>query len=128
MRAFNQTHDSMKLSFPSRLGRGLYRAFQHAVHAVAMASYTCPGIGGGKSESASASMPGMEMAGCEGMDMQQPTLCHTHAFGEATKQSLRQSRHSSSSTVHPRRALYWLCQRSMSLSVRLLHQRTRRYY
>jgi hypothetical protein len=77
----------MKLSFPSRLVVACIALFSMLFMQLAMASYTCPGMEVG-SESASASMPGMEMAGCEGMDMQQPTLCHTHAFGEATKQSL----------------------------------------
>ncbi len=31
------------------------------------------------------------MPDCEDMDMPQPTLCHTHAVGEAVKQSLDQS-------------------------------------
>lgn len=29
----------------------------------------------------------MEMAGCEDMDLEQPTLCHTNAHGESAKQS-----------------------------------------
>lgn len=30
----------------------------------------------------------LPMTGCEGMEMGQPSFCHAHAFGDATKQSL----------------------------------------
>jgi hypothetical protein len=58
---------------------------------LAAASCTCTGMAM-ESESASAFMPDAAdqtiMAGCEGMDKEQPSFCHAHAFGEATKQSL----------------------------------------
>lgn len=61
---------------------------------LAVASYICPMTGmGGNSTSAFAAtddVAQMSMAGCEGMDMQQPALC-PHAFGDATKQSLDKS-------------------------------------
>ena len=39
----------------------------------------------------SANVEHVAMAGCEGMDMEQPSLCHSHALGDATKQSLGKS-------------------------------------
>lgn len=52
---------------------------------LAVAAYACPGASmGGQS----VAVPSVAMAGCEGMDRSQPTLCHVYARGDAAKQSL----------------------------------------
>ncbi len=54
----------------------------------AVASYACPGIGMGQTESVAmaAGMDDQSMAACETMDTAQPSLCH--AYGQADNLSL----------------------------------------
>jgi hypothetical protein len=85
----------MKFSSQSRFVAACIALFSMLFMQLAVASYTCPGMTMGN-ESASAVMSSdgvdqMAMTGCEGMDMEQPTLCHAHAYGEAARQSLDKS-------------------------------------
>lgn len=58
----------------------------------AMASYVCPGMsmGAGNIEmtAMSVDVESSSMPGCEGMDKNQPGLCHAHAQDQQSKQSL----------------------------------------
>ncbi len=59
---------------------------------LAMASYACPGrtMGsqtGGMTRVSASAYP-VAMAGCEGMDSEQPALCHAHVQDPFAKQSL----------------------------------------
>ncbi|MBC3885112.1 hypothetical protein [Undibacterium griseum] len=60
---------------------------------LAMASYVCRGTSEIQSHSVGTPDPSMEgmtmaaMSDCEGMDMAQPVLCHTHAQDPLSKQS-----------------------------------------
>lgn len=51
---------------------------------LAVAAYSCPMMAG-------SSQAAIAMPDCDGMDMEQPMLCHTHAAGEAVQQSQNKS-------------------------------------
>jgi hypothetical protein len=56
---------------------------------LAVASYACPGMTMGHGDGAiavAADSAGMDMTACQGMDDEQPSLCH--AYGQAGNQSL----------------------------------------
>jgi hypothetical protein len=78
----------MKLSRPSRIVAALIVLISMLFMQLAVAGYACPAFKIGQvSESASMSMEGDQaMAGCEGMDKSQPSLCH--ASDQAGNQSL----------------------------------------
>ncbi|MFZ6647802.1 hypothetical protein ACO0LO_18910 [Undibacterium sp. TJN25] len=92
----------MKLSRPSRLVAAFIALFSMLFMQLAVASYACPGMtAGGAHAGASASVHATaavatmaattDMAGmmnCDGMDMEQPTLCHAYAQDSFSKQSL----------------------------------------
>lgn len=81
----------MKLPYPSRLVVACIALISMLFMQLAVASYTCPGMAmesNGMSTYMSDQIEPMAMTGCDGMDMEQPSLCQTHAFGDATKQSL----------------------------------------
>lgn len=73
----------MKFSSSSRMLTMALALFSMLFMQLALASYVCPvpPIG-------SAPLATLEMPGCEGMDMQQPALCHAHSQDQAAKQSL----------------------------------------
>lgn len=82
----------MKLSRPLRFLAALIALFGMLFMQLAVASYVCPGMQTG-SRNDTVAMPESDidqqgMAGCEGMDMAQPGLCHAYAHGQAGKQSL----------------------------------------
>jgi len=68
----------MKPFIRSRVLVACFALFCMLFMQLAVASYSCP-----MEIHAVQAMPD-----CQGMDMPQPTLCHTHATGEAVKQSL----------------------------------------
>lgn len=78
----------MKLSRPSRFVAALIALISVLFMQFAVASYACPGMGMGQSESVAvaASMDDQSMSACEGMDMAQPSLCH--AYGQSDNLSL----------------------------------------
>jgi hypothetical protein len=74
----------MELSRPSRFVAALITLFSMLFMQYAVASYACPGMEMGQ-VSESVAMPTdagnqtmQGMSGCEGMDAQQPSLCHAH--------------------------------------------------
>lgn len=80
----------MKPSRPSRFIATLVAAFSMLFMQLAVASYVCPGMApanGGTAAATSAAVRHVAMIGCEGMDTDQPALCHAHAQGETAKQS-----------------------------------------
>lgn len=82
----------MKLSCPSRIAAALVALFSMLFMQLAVAGYACPGMAAGQAiESATMSagmMDRQQMEGCEGMDMEQPALCHAHAHDQSSHQSL----------------------------------------
>ena len=79
----------MKLPFSHRLVVACIALFSMLFMQFAVASCACAATGNDSNTTfMSAPVEHVAMAGCEGMDMEQPSLCHTHAFGDATKQSL----------------------------------------
>lgn len=52
---------------------------------LALAAYVCPGMA---QSAAMMTTTGIEMPGCDGMDMQQTALCHAHAQDQSSKQTL----------------------------------------
>ncbi len=82
----------MKLSHPSRLIAAFLTLFSMLFMQLAVASYTCPdrtmgNVMNGMSGT-SKNLSAMTMVGCEGMDSEQPALCHAHAEDAFGKQSL----------------------------------------
>ncbi len=81
----------MKLSRPSRLVAVFIALFSMLFMQLALASYACPGMMMGSSQNSAQVSPSIDntsMPGCEGMDKEQPGLCHAHAQNEWSKQSL----------------------------------------
>jgi hypothetical protein len=81
----------MKMSRQSRFVAAFVALFSMLFMQLAVASYACPGLnmGGHANDMAAkvgASSPAM--TNCEGMDRAQLQLCHVHAQGEQSKQSL----------------------------------------
>lgn len=57
----------------------------------AMASYVCPGMSMGTNIAMTTMLEDIDsssMPGCDGMDKNQPSLCHAHAQDQQSKQSL----------------------------------------
>lgn len=82
---------AMKLSRPSRLVAVFIALFSMLFMQLALASYACPGMVMESSQDKAQVSPftdNTSMPGCEGMDQEQPGLCHAHAQGEWSKQSL----------------------------------------
>ncbi|MEB0117744.1 hypothetical protein QN395_14710 [Undibacterium sp. RTI2.2] len=82
----------VKLSRPSRLVAAFLTLFSMLFMQLALASYVCPGkmmgnVSNGMS-GMSKSVSTMPMLNCEGMDSEQPALCHAHAEDALSKQSL----------------------------------------
>jgi hypothetical protein len=82
-------HIPMKSSRQFRCVAALIALFSMLFMQLAVASYACPNLrmgqdGGALARSSSSGM--QNMAGCTGMDMQQPSLCHAHS--QAGHQSL----------------------------------------
>jgi hypothetical protein len=73
----------MKLSRPSRIAAALVAMICVLFTQLAVAAYVCPGMEIARAVEAAAMPMGHD---CEGMDMEQPTLCHEHA--QIGKQSL----------------------------------------
>jgi hypothetical protein len=71
----------MKHSRPIRSIAAIIALFCMLFMQLAVASYVCPGMGI-TGDNAQLSMPN-----CDGMDMNQPTLCHAHAHDQSSKQS-----------------------------------------
>jgi len=74
---------------PSRFVGALLALIGMLFMQLAVAGYVCPGVNPGQRDSisvASATQGMQSMAGCEGMDMQQPALCH--AYAQDGKQTL----------------------------------------
>lgn len=82
----------MKLSRPSRLIAAFLALFSMLFMQLAIASYACPGRTMGSetkgTSSWSASADTVAMTGCDGMDSEQPALCHAHVQDPFGKQSL----------------------------------------
>ncbi|MFZ6719709.1 hypothetical protein [Undibacterium sp. Ji49W] len=81
----------MKLSRPSRLAAVFIALFSMLFMQLALASYACPGMVMESSQGNAQVSPftdNTSMPGCEGMDKEQPGLCHAHAQDEWSKQSL----------------------------------------
>ena len=78
----------MKLSRPSRLFAALLVLVSMLFMQLAVAGYACPSLNVGPvGETMSMSTDGDQaMAGCEGIDKSQPSLCHAHY--QAGNQSL----------------------------------------
>lgn len=71
----------MKKSRPSRFVAALIALFSVLFMQFAVASYVCPTMNMGDTGSASMSMSSMSyqsMPECEGIDTNQPNLCHAH--------------------------------------------------
>lgn len=82
----------MKTSRPSRILTAIAAIFSMLFMQLAVAMYACPGMPtGGQDGAMQASVVAVDMANCEGMDKSQPSLCHIHAHGELSKQSLEKS-------------------------------------
>lgn len=77
----------MKLSRTSRLITALVALCGMLFMQLAVAAYACPSWSAGQSgqiDAALASAAGMsDMPGCEGMDQEQPALCHAHAHADS---------------------------------------------
>jgi hypothetical protein len=79
----------MKLSRPSRFAAALIALFSMLFMQLAVAGYVCPDLAMvdiSESGGMSTYVDDQSMPGCEGMDAEQPNLCHAHA--QAGKQSL----------------------------------------
>lgn len=82
----------MKTSRSSRILTAIVAIFSMLYMQLAVASYECPGMpAGSQGNAASASAVVADMPNCEGMDTAQSTLCHLHAHGEPSKQSLEKT-------------------------------------
>lgn len=55
---------------------------------LAVATYVCPASLGSASAAMSAAANAVDMSHCDGMDQMQAGLCHVHAYGDLTKQSV----------------------------------------
>lgn len=71
----------MKSINPFRVVIACFALFSMLFMQLAVASYSCPMM-------MESLQTAQTMQDCEGMDREQPTLCHTHVVGEAAKQSL----------------------------------------
>ncbi|MFZ6653733.1 hypothetical protein [Undibacterium sp. TJN19] len=83
----------MKLSQRSRLLAAFIVLFSMLFMQFALAAYTCPGMTKGDNQGNAQTQVAMfvdnaTMSNCEGMDVDQPGLCHAHAQNEWSKQSL----------------------------------------
>lgn len=84
---------------PSRVLTAIVVIFSMLFMQLAVASYVCPGMPtGSQSHATLASTVMADMPDCDGMDLTQPTLCHTFSHGEQNKQSVDKS---SSPDVQP---------------------------
>ena len=77
----------MKLSSPTRIIAVVLTIFSLLFMQLALAAYVCPGMAQSQDMMAGVSLA-MDMPGCDGMDREQPTLCHAHAQDQASKQTL----------------------------------------
>ncbi len=75
----------MTLTRPSRFVAALIALFSVLFMQFAVAAYACPGMSHAGA-AMTANLDRQAMSGCEGMDMEQPNLCH--AYGQAGDQSL----------------------------------------
>ncbi|MBC3915854.1 hypothetical protein H8L32_00020 [Undibacterium sp. CY18W] len=81
----------MKISRPSRIIVVFATLCSLLFMQFAVAAYACPGMtagGGNGSNVISFTADSTAMPACEGMDKDQPALCHTHAQDPLSKQSL----------------------------------------
>lgn len=82
----------MKISRPSRLVAAFIALISMLFMQFAVASYGCPGLSMGagnvKMTAMSVGVDSAGMPNCEGMDKDQPVLCHAHAQDQQSKQSL----------------------------------------
>lgn len=79
----------MKTSRTSRILAAIVAIISMLFMQLAVASYACPGMSmGSLNNGASASAVAADMPNCEGMDPAQSTLCHLHAQGGPSAQSL----------------------------------------
>lgn len=78
----------MTLSAPSRIIAVALAIFSMLFMQLALAAYVCPGVTQGEMPMTAASVAMNDMPGCDGMDLEQPSLCHAHALDQASKQSL----------------------------------------
>lgn len=82
----------MKIFRPSRFIVAMVALFSTLFMQCAMASYVCPGMSMGTVNIAMTTMSedndSPSMPGCNGMDKNQPSLCHAHAQDQQSKQSL----------------------------------------
>ncbi|MES2102480.1 MAG: hypothetical protein V4634_00560 [Pseudomonadota bacterium] len=82
----------MKLSRPSRLIAAFIALVSMLFMQLAVAAYACPGMMTGNVNrginGATAGAAAPAMMNCEGMDMEQPALCHAHSQDSFSKQSL----------------------------------------
>ena len=79
----------MKLSRPSRIAAALVALICVLFTQLAVAAYACPGMEIARAMQTAAMSADMDhglMQDCEGMDMEQQSLCHEHA--QTGKQSL----------------------------------------
>ncbi len=75
----------MRFSYQVKICAVLLAMFSMLFMQVALASYVCPGL---PSLALSAPAASAVMPDCDGMDMDQPVLCHAHAQDQGSKQSL----------------------------------------
>lgn len=81
----------MKISRPSRIIAVFAMLCSLLFMQFAVAAYACPGLTAGTGSSSaptSFNADSTVMPDCEGMDKEQPALCHTHAQDPLRKQSL----------------------------------------
>lgn len=82
----------MKSSYSKRLLTAIVAIFSMLFMQLAVASYACPGMSTEINSGVSAASTMMEeMPNCDGVDPEQSTLCHVHAYGEPAKQSPEKS-------------------------------------
>ena len=86
-RKHSYNNQLMKFIFHLRMTIACFALFSMLFMQLAAASYTCPMM----TMDFSANADYSAMTDCDGMDVPQPTLCHTHANGEAAKQVLDRS-------------------------------------
>jgi hypothetical protein len=82
----------MKISRPSRVVAAFIALISMLFMQFAVASYACPGMSmGAGNVNMTAMSVGVDSSGmlnCDGMDKNQPSLCHAHAQDQQSKQSL----------------------------------------
>ncbi|MGH8854961.1 MAG: hypothetical protein ACREWI_11845 [Telluria sp.] len=87
----SKNSNPMKFSHPTRVIALCVALFSMLFMQLAVASYACPGKSMGSTSGLAAMSTTMDypqMSGCEGMDAEQPALCHAFAHGDTAKQSL----------------------------------------